>query len=83
MTTPAAPGIGLIVLYYTGSAEGLDGRILPALVAGVDQGAPDFGLHLVAFKTDGSTLARWHPVSAATWSSGGSNPAQPHWDYLK
>jgi hypothetical protein len=79
-TTTSA--IGMMVGYYPGSAEGLDGRVLPALVTGVDLGPPDFGHNLTVFKCDGTSVHRWRPASAAGWSAGGANPAVGHWDFI-
>jgi hypothetical protein len=72
----------MAVSYYHGKGEQGGARPFPALVAAVAQGAPDFGLHLVVFREDGSAFPAWRPPSIATWTAAGADPKAPYWDYV-
>ena len=81
MTTPSSPTVGLTVLYFPANSETTDGRQWPAVVTTVlDSGGSEV-LALTVFRPDGSTAARQRVISAATWTTAGSDPGVAHWGY--
>lgn len=81
MATPAAPAVGLTVLYHPGSSESSDARQWPAVVLNVLDSAGNETVDLAVLRQDAASVLRQRIMSAASWTTAGSNPATPHWGY--
>jgi hypothetical protein len=67
----------------SGTPDPIAGLTLPALVLSVGGVAPDYlNSQFLVFAPNGQIYLRSGAVSAATWASGGSNPALSRWQLV-
>ncbi len=59
------------------------GQVAPGLVVALGGSAPDYMSMLVSvYGSDGSVVLGRSMANIATWTSAGSDPPQPRWDYV-
>jgi hypothetical protein len=59
------------------------GQVAPGLVVALGGSTPDYiGMVVSLHGPDGSVVLRQGMVNIATWTSAGSDPTKPRWDYI-